>query len=113
MDPTSRPPQRERTPLPCCCHAEHLTDRELEVLCHLAAGLTNEEAAEKMHVSAHTIAGHVQTMRGRFGARTRTDLVFRACAAGLLNPVWPPSPTGRRCVHRQSPPTPGQQGHRP
>ncbi|HEX9030340.1 MAG TPA: helix-turn-helix transcriptional regulator [Streptosporangiaceae bacterium] len=97
MDPTNGSPC-ERTPEQCCCHAEHLTDRELEVLCYLAAGLTNEEAAEKMHVSAHTIAGHVQTMRGRFGARTRTDLVFRASAAGLLKPVWPPSLTGRRCV---------------
>jgi DNA-binding NarL/FixJ family response regulator len=84
---------------PCCCHAQRLTEREVEVLCQLAAGLTNEEAARALHVSEHTVAGHIQAMRARFGARTRTDLVFRACAAGLLELAWPPRPTGRRCLN--------------
>lgn len=98
MDLASWQQQHDLPPTPCCCDAEHLTEREVEVLCHLAAGLTNEEAAREMHVSVHTIAGRVQAMRSRLGARTRTDLVFRACAAGLLHPAWPPRPTGRRCI---------------
>lgn len=103
MDPAdeqSQPDLADLTPPPppCCCHADHLTQRELQVLCYIAAGLTNAEAAKKMHVSAHTVAGHVQAMCERLGARTRTDLVFRACAAALLVPAWPPRPTGRRCV---------------
>jgi DNA-binding NarL/FixJ family response regulator len=97
MDLAGEQSQPALAPPPCCCRAEHLTEREVELLCYLAAGLTNAEAATKLHVSAHTVAGHVQAMLDRLGARTRTDLVFRACAFGLLVPGWPPSPTGRRC----------------
>lgn len=97
MNPASTQSQHA-APALCCCDSDHLTEREVEVLCHLAAGLTNEEAAREMHVSAHTIAGHVQAMRSRLAARSRTDLVFRACAAGLLRPAWPPRPSGRRCI---------------
>jgi DNA-binding CsgD family transcriptional regulator len=90
--------QADPAPRPCCCHADHLTDREVDVLCHLAAGLSNKEVAEAMHLSEHTVAGHVRTMLRRTEARTRSDLIFRACVAGLLELTLPPRPNGRRCV---------------
>src|SRR6266516_3963787 len=70
-------------PAPCCCHADHLTDRELDVLCQLAAGLTNHQAAAAINVSSHTIAGHLRTMLARTSARNRAALVARAYAARL------------------------------
>ena len=86
-------------PAPCCCHAEHLTDRELDVLCQLASGLTNDQAAAAINVSSHTIAGHLRTMLARSRARNRAELVARAYAAGVLAPhSWPPRRSGRRCL---------------
>ena len=86
-------------PGPCCCQAEHLTDREIDVLCQLAAGLTNDEAASAMSVSGHTVAGHLRTMLARASARNRAELVARAYAAGVLAAhSWPPRWSGRRCL---------------
>lgn len=86
-------------PAPCCCHAEHLTDREIDVLCQLAAGLTNDQSAAVMNVSGHTIAGHLRAMLARSSAHNRAELVARAYAAGVLTPhSWPPRWSGRRCL---------------
>jgi DNA-binding CsgD family transcriptional regulator len=86
-------------PAPCCCQAEHLTDREIDVLCQLAAGLTNDQAAAAMGISGHTIAGHLRGMLARASAHNRAELVARAYAAGVLNPQsWPPRWSGRRCL---------------
>lgn len=98
MDPTDQQIHDDLSPSPCCCHAEHLSEREVQVLCYVAVGLSNAEAAREMHLSEHTVASHIQSMRVRLAARTRTDLVFRACAVGLIMPAWPPRPTGRRCI---------------
>jgi DNA-binding CsgD family transcriptional regulator len=86
-------------PAPCCCQAEHLTDREIDVLCQLAAGLTNDQAASAMSVSGHTVAGHLRSMLARATARNRAELVARAYAAGVLTAnSWPPRWSGRRCM---------------
>ncbi len=86
-------------PAPCCCQVEHLTDREIDVLCQLAAGLTNDEAASAISVSGHTVAGHLRTMLTRASARNRAELVARAYAAGVLTAHnWPPQWSGRRCL---------------
>lgn len=84
---------------PCCCHSEHFTDRELDVLCEVAAGLTNDQVASSMNISSHTVAGHLRTMLGRSNARTRVELIARSYAAGILAAnVWPPHRSGRRCL---------------
>ncbi len=86
-------------PVPCCCHAEHFTDRELDVLCQVAAGSTNDEVASAMNLSGHTVAGHLRAMLNRSNARSRAELVARAYAVGVLVPnTWPPRRSGRRCV---------------
>jgi DNA-binding CsgD family transcriptional regulator len=86
-------------PAPCCCQADHLTDREIDVLCQLAAGLTNDQAASAMSVSEHTVAGHLRSMLGRARARNRAELIARAYAAGVLTAhSWPPRRSGRRCL---------------
>lgn len=88
-------------PAPCCCQAEHFTDRELDVLCHVAAGAANDEVATSMNISSHTVAGHLRAMLHRSQARNRAELVARAYAAGVLTPLtWPPRWSGRRCLQR-------------
>ena len=86
-------------PAPCCCEAEHFTEREVDVLCQLAAGLTNDQAASVMHVSGNTVAGHLREMLTRASARNRAELVARAYVAGvLITNSWPPRWSGRRCL---------------
>jgi DNA-binding CsgD family transcriptional regulator len=84
---------------PCCCQAEHLTLRELDVLCLVAAGSSTEQAASVLHMSSHTISHHLGEMLRRSGAVNRTELVARAYAAGILEATsWPPRRTGRFCL---------------
>ncbi len=85
--------------LPCCCHSEHLTARQVEVLCLVAMGKSTEQAAAMLHMSSHTISHHLGEMLRRIGACNRTELVARAYAAGVLEPgTWPPRRSGRYCV---------------
>jgi len=76
---TLRPPQR---PLGS---RETLTPRELEVLEHLASGLSNKEIAVRLGVSFHTVKFHVNSILGKLGASSRTEVVALAARAGLLH----------------------------
>jgi len=73
-----RPPPR-----PLGSH-ETLTPRELEVLEHLASGLSNKEIASRLGVSFHTVKFHVNAILGKLGASSRTEVVALAAQAGLL-----------------------------
>lgn len=86
----------------CCCYAQHLTDRQLDVLVLIAAGHTNTEIAERLCVSPETVAHHLRDMLTRADARNRAELLARAFVSGLLrDDDWPPVPTGRRCIPPQ------------
>jgi DNA-binding CsgD family transcriptional regulator len=92
---------------PCCCHSGHFTERELDVLCLVAAGAANDQIAHALAISSHTVARHLQKMLSRADARSRAELVARAYAAGILLPrTWPPGRSGRRCLE-PPPPAPG------
>jgi DNA-binding NarL/FixJ family response regulator len=49
-----------------------LSTRELEVLAHLAAGRTNREIAERLVVSPHTVARHIEHIYAKLGVANRT-----------------------------------------
>lgn len=61
-----------------------LTKRELEVVAAAAEGLTNDQIAEKLYVSASTVKAHLHSAQERLGARNRTHLAIIAERAGLL-----------------------------
>lgn len=83
---------------PCCCHHGHLTEQEVVVLELVAQGLPNEDIGRRLHLSGHTVAGHVGSAMRRLLARSRAELVARAYVSGLLvSDAWPPRTTGRRC----------------
>jgi DNA-binding NarL/FixJ family response regulator len=52
-----------------------LSRREREVLCYLAEGIGRREAAERMHLSAHTIRSHLQNLMGKLGVHTTLEAV--------------------------------------
>ena len=61
-----------------------LTDRELEVLRELTASLTNEEIAERLHISANTVKRHLQNIMEKTGYDSRLDLAMNAKSLGLV-----------------------------
>jgi LuxR family maltose regulon positive regulatory protein len=63
---------------------ESLSERELEVLRLLAAGKPNQEIAEELVVSLHTVKKHVTHVLGKLGAANRTEATARARELGLL-----------------------------
>ncbi len=61
-----------------------LSARELEVLVEIASGMTNRAAAERLHLSPHTVARHLGNIYDKLGVRTRTAAVAVASAQGLI-----------------------------
>ena len=67
---------------------EGLTDREREVLAEVAAGLSNDEIAGRLHMSPTTAKTHVSRAMSKLGARDRAQLVVLAYESGLVRPGW-------------------------
>ncbi|AZR03093.1 response regulator transcription factor [Trueperella pyogenes] len=63
-----------------------LTEREREVLYHMARGLSNTEIGEELDVSQATIKTHVGRIFSKLGARDRVQAVVLAYEAGLVRP---------------------------
>src|SRR4051794_26168444 len=65
--------------------ADRLTEREREVLAHVARGQTNAEVAESLVVSVETVKSHLRALLAKSGSRHRTELVVRCYEAGVLD----------------------------
>lgn len=63
---------------------EPLSEREIEVLCLLAAGLSNSQIADQLVVSVSTVKSHVHHISSKLGAANRTEAVSLARQFGLL-----------------------------
>ena len=62
-----------------------LSDRERAVLELMAAGSTNPEIAETLHLSKHTVKEHTSAVFRKLGVRNRTEAVQRAERLGLTS----------------------------
>ena len=65
-----------------------LTDREREVVALVGEGLSNDEIAERLVVSAATAKTHVSRAMVKLGTRDRAQLVVFAYETGLVRPGW-------------------------
>lgn len=65
---------------------EELTDREKEVLQHVAAGATNREVAAALGISENTVKFHMKNILDKLHLRNRAEVVAYAARKGLLRP---------------------------
>jgi DNA-binding CsgD family transcriptional regulator/tetratricopeptide (TPR) repeat protein len=61
-----------------------LTDREIEVLAHLARGDSNGQIARALFISDRTVAVHVSRILGKLGVRNRTEAATAGARLGLM-----------------------------
>jgi LuxR family maltose regulon positive regulatory protein len=65
---------------------EPLSERELEVLRLLAAGLESPEVARELIISVSTARTHIKNIYGKLGVHGRVQAIERARALGLVRP---------------------------
>jgi LuxR family maltose regulon positive regulatory protein len=63
---------------------EHLSARELEVLRHLATGLTPAEVAKRLFLSPHTLKAHTQNIYSKLDVHSRIEAINKARELGLI-----------------------------
>jgi DNA-binding NarL/FixJ family response regulator len=81
---------RKRIPSQVAAHlAEHLgdellTDRERDVLKHVAGGGRNREIGERLFISEETVKVHIKHIMEKLGASDRTEAVTIAVRRGII-----------------------------
>ena len=65
-------------PLPWWYVEDPLSERELEVLQHVARGLSNQEIADKLFLSAGTVKPHMSNIYQKLDVHSRTQAIERA-----------------------------------
>jgi LuxR family maltose regulon positive regulatory protein len=63
---------------------EPLSERELELLRLIAAGMTNRAIADELMVSVNTVKTHARNIYGKLGVRNRTEATSRARDLDLI-----------------------------
>jgi DNA-binding NarL/FixJ family response regulator len=63
------------------------TPRQERVLDLAAQGLTNKEIGERLYVSESTVRFHIQKLKDKLGAHTKTELIAKAIRTGLIAPA--------------------------
>lgn len=61
-----------------------LTPRELDILQHVACGMSNPEVADALNLSRHTVKQHTSAVYRKLGVRNRAQAASRAQELGLL-----------------------------
>lgn len=64
---------------------DSLTDREEEILKLIAAGLTNDEIAQRLFISPATVKTHISRIMSKISAHDRAQIVVFAYESGLVS----------------------------
>lgn len=61
-----------------------LSQREQEVLRHIAKGFSYAEISDLLNLSTHTVASHLKSIYRKIGVHSRGEAVFEATQMGLI-----------------------------
>ena len=62
-----------------------LTEREFNVISLVVDGLTNNQIAEKLHISVHTVKAHLEAIYDKFGVSNRVQAAIKAIVLELVD----------------------------
>lgn len=68
------------------CEPVSLSPRELEVIVLIAEGYTNNQIADKLFLSAHTVTTHRKNIMAKLGVNNTAAIVMYAVKAQLVSP---------------------------
>lgn len=78
--------QQEEGPAPAeLPKAQQLSEREMDVLEHLAIGKSNSEIASAIHVSESTVKTHLSSVATKWQVRDRVQILIHAARNGLIS----------------------------
>lgn len=75
---------RFRQPKPAAALHESLTERELEVLCLIAEGKSNQDTADLLYIGIKTVKFHVTNILAKLNVEDRTQAAIYAFKNGLI-----------------------------
>jgi LuxR family transcriptional regulator, maltose regulon positive regulatory protein len=81
--PAAGPPAAPQ--LPTTSLLEALTEREVEVLRLVGAGMSNQQIADELVIALGTLKKHLNNIYGKLGVNSRTRAVATARALGMLD----------------------------
>ena len=64
-----------------------LTSRELDVLCELQSGLSNNEISRRLFISENTVKHHLHNIMNKLGIKNRREAIKIAQKAGLTDKI--------------------------
>jgi DNA-binding NarL/FixJ family response regulator len=68
------------------CEPVLLTERENEIITHIAEGLTNQQIAEQLFLSNHTVNTHRKNIMSKLGVKNTAGIVMYAVKTNLVSP---------------------------
>jgi DNA-binding NarL/FixJ family response regulator len=68
------------------CEAVTISERELEIIQLIAEGYTNQQIADKLVLSAHTINTHRKNIMSKLGVKNTAGIVMYAVKSELVSP---------------------------
>jgi DNA-binding NarL/FixJ family response regulator len=68
------------------CEAVTLSERELEIIQLIAEGYTNQQVADKLFLSAHTVNTHRKNIMAKLGVKNTAGIVMYAVKSELVSP---------------------------
>ena len=68
------------------CEPVLLSERESEIIVHIAEGLTNAQIANKLFLSNHTVNTHRKNIMGKLGVKNTAGIVMYAVKTNLISP---------------------------
>jgi DNA-binding CsgD family transcriptional regulator len=73
----------------------HLSRRELDVICYLISGLSDDEIAEKLYISKLTVRTHIKNIYRKLGTKSKIELYRRvvgeSCGGELYGNIQSPT----------------------